>query len=72
LLKLLQLAIAICQKYTASIFTDFFDIFPFLEKENYVAVPSVVADNIVTAGGSNFNGFAVEMAHLLEIGRAHV
>ncbi len=25
----------------------------------------VVSDNIVTAGGSNFNGFAVEMAHLL-------
>ena len=53
------------KKFTASIYMDFFDIFPFLEKENYVAAPSVVAGNIVTAGGSNFNGFAVEMAHLL-------
>ena len=32
---------------------------------HYVAAPDVVAGNIVTAGGSNFNGFAVAMAHLL-------
>ena len=30
-----------------------------------VAAPAVVAGNIVTAGGSNFNGFAVTIAHLL-------
>lgn len=53
------------KKFTASIYMDLFDFCPFLERENYVAAPIVVADNIVTAGGSNFNGFAVEMAHLL-------
>lgn len=53
------------KKFTASIYMDFFDFCPFLERENYVAAPLVVADNIVTAGGSNFNGFAVAMAHLL-------
>lgn len=53
------------KKYTASIFMDFFDFCPFLDKENYVPAPVVVADNIVTAGGSNFNGFAVAMAQLL-------
>lgn len=53
------------KKYTASIFMNFFDFCPFLEKENYVAAPLVVSGNIVTAGGSNFNGFAVAMAHLL-------
>lgn len=44
---------------------DFFDFCPFLERENYVAAPEVVSGNIVTAGGNNFNGFAVKMAHLL-------
>ena len=53
------------KKFTASIYMDLFDFCPFLERENYVAAPAVVSDNIVTAGGSNFNGFAVEMAHLL-------
>lgn len=53
------------KKYTASIFMDFFDFCPFLEKGNYVPAPVVTADNIVTAGGSNFNGFAVAMARLL-------
>lgn len=55
------------KKYTASIFMNFFEFCPFLEKENYVAAPLVVSDNIVTAGGSNFNGFAVAMAHLLDL-----
>lgn len=50
------------KKYTASIFMNFFDFCPFLDKENYVAAPLVVSGNIVTAGGSNFNGFAVAMA----------
>ncbi len=53
------------KKFTASIYMDFFDFCPFLDKENYVAAPAVVSGNIVTAGGSNFNGFAVEMARLL-------
>ena len=53
------------KKFTASIFMDLFDFCPFLEKENYVAAPIVISDNIVTAGGSNFNGFAVAMARLL-------
>lgn len=53
------------RKFTASIFMDFFDFCPFLEKEHYVAAPVVVSGNVVTAGGSNFNGFAVTMAHLL-------
>lgn len=53
------------KKFTASIYMDLFDFCPFLERENYVAAPAVVAGNIVTAGGSNFNGFAVEIAHLL-------
>ncbi len=53
------------KKFTASIYMDFFDFCPFLDRENYVAAPSVVSGNIVTAGGSNFNGFAVEMARLL-------
>lgn len=53
------------KKFTASIYMDFFDFCPFLDKENYVAAPAVVAGNIVTAGGDNFNGFAVEMARLL-------
>ncbi len=44
---------------------DFFDFCPFLDKNNYVAAPVVVSGNVVTAGGSNFNGFAVAMAHLL-------
>lgn len=53
------------KKFTASIYMDLFDFCPFLERENFVAAPAVVAGNIVTAGGSNFNGFAVEIAHLL-------
>lgn len=53
------------KKFTASIFMDFFDFCPFLDKENYVAAPVVISGNVVTAGGSNFNGFAVTMAHLL-------
>ncbi len=53
------------KKYTASIYMDFFEFCPFLDKNNYVAAPVVVSGNIVTAGGSNFNGFAVTMAHLL-------
>ena len=55
------------KKFTASIYMDLFDFCPFLERENYMAAPIVVSDNIVTAGGSNFNGFAVEMAHLLDL-----
>lgn len=51
--------------YTASIFMDFFDFCPFLDKTNYVPAPAVTSGNIVTAGGSNFNGFAVQMARLL-------
>ena len=53
------------KKYTASIYMDFFDFCPFLERENYVPAPLVTAGNIVTAGGDNFNGFAVAMARLL-------
>lgn len=53
------------KKFTASIFMNLFDFCPFLERENYVAAPIVISDNIVTAGGSNFNGFAVAMARLL-------
>lgn len=53
------------KKFTASIFMDLFDIFPFLERENFVPAPLVVSGNIVTAGGSNFNGFAVAMVHKL-------
>lgn len=53
------------KKFTASIFMDFFDFCPFLDKDNFVAAPVVVSGNVVTAGGSNFNGFAVTMAHLL-------
>lgn len=53
------------KKFTASIFMDFFDYCSFLDKDNFVAAPVVVSGNIVTAGGSNFNGFAVTMAHLL-------
>ncbi len=53
------------KKFTASIFMNIFDFCPFLNKNNYVAAPAVVSGNIVTAGGNNFNGFAVEMAHLL-------
>lgn len=51
--------------YTASIFMDLFDFLPFLKREHYVASPLVAAGNIITAGGSNFNGFAVAMARLL-------
>lgn len=51
--------------FTASIYMDFFDFCPFMEKENYVPAPLVTADHIVTAGGGNFNGFAVAMARLL-------
>ncbi len=53
------------KKFTASIYMDYFDFCPFLEKDNYVPAPVVVSGNIVTAGGGNFNGFAVAMAHLL-------
>lgn len=53
------------KKYTASIFMDFFDMCPFLNKNNYIAAPVVIDNNIVTAGGSNFNGFAITMARLL-------
>ncbi len=53
------------KKFTASIYMDIFDFCPFLDQTNYVAAPAVVSGNIVTAGGNNFNGFAVEMAHLL-------
>lgn len=53
------------KKFTASFYMDLFDLCPFLERENFVPAPSVVSGNIVTAGGSNFNGFAVEVARLL-------
>ena len=53
------------KQYTGSIYMDFFDLCPFLERGNFVPAPIVISDNIVTAGGSNFNGFAVAMAHLL-------
>lgn len=53
------------KRFTASIYMDLFDFCPFLERENYVPAPVVVSGNIVTAGGSNFNGFAVAMARLL-------
>lgn len=53
------------KKYTASIYMDLFDFCPFLEKSNYVPAPIVTAGNIVTAGGSHFNGFAAAMARLL-------
>ena len=51
--------------FTASIYQEHFDICPFLEREHFVAAPAVVSPPIVTAGGGNFNGFAVEMARLL-------
>lgn len=53
------------KKFTASIYMDLFDFCPFLERENFVPAPAVVSGNIVTAGGSNFNGFAVEVARML-------
>lgn len=53
------------KKFTSSIYMDFFDFLPFLERNNYVPSPIVVDGNIVTAGGANFNGFAVTMAHKL-------
>lgn len=53
------------KKFTASLYMDYFDFCPFLDKTNYVAAPAVVSGNIVTAGGNNFNGFAVTMARLL-------
>lgn len=53
------------KKFTASVFMDFFDLLPFLDRENFVPAPVVTADHIITAGGSNFNGFAVAMARLL-------
>ena len=53
------------KQYTGSIYMDFFDLCPFLERGNFVPAPIVISNNIVTAGGSNFNGFAVAMAHLL-------
>ncbi len=51
--------------FTASLFMECFDFCPFLERDQYVAAPLVVSGNLVTAGGNNFNGFAVAMAHLL-------
>lgn len=53
------------KKFTASVFMDLFDLCPFLEKENFEAAPLVRDGNIITAGGSNFNGFAVAMAQAL-------
>lgn len=53
------------KQWTASIFMDFFDFLPFLERENYVPAPLVISNNIVTAQGNHFNDFAVAMAHLL-------
>lgn len=50
------------RQFTASIYMDFFDWFPFLEQQNYVPAPLVTDGNITTAGGSHFNGFAAEMA----------
>lgn len=63
-LLLAQAGLLAGKKYTASVFMNVFQFCPFLEKENFVAAPSVTAGNILTAGGSNFNGFAVEMARL--------
>ncbi len=63
-LLLAQAGLLTGKKYTASVFMNVFQFCPFLEKENFVAAPSVTAGNILTAGGSNFNGFAVEMARL--------
>lgn len=52
------------KRFTASLFAEHFAVCPFLERENFVKAPLVVEGNIVTAGGSNFNGFAVAMARL--------
>lgn len=51
--------------FTASIFMDFFDFLPCLEREHFQMVPCVTDGNITTAGGSNFTGFAVTMAKQL-------
>ncbi len=53
------------KKFTSSIYMDLFDFCAFLERDNFVMAPLVVSGNIVTAGGSNFNGFAVAMARQL-------
>lgn len=53
------------KKYTDSLFVEMRDQFAFIEEKNFVAAPVVEDGNIVTAGGSAFNDFAVHIARKL-------
>lgn len=53
------------KKYTDSLFVEMREQFAFIEEKNFVAAPVVEDGNIVTAGGSAFNDFAVHIARKL-------
>lgn len=50
------------KKYTASLFVEMRKLFSFIEEDNFLPVPVVESGNIITAGGSAFNDFAVHVA----------
>lgn len=53
------------RKYTDALFVEMREQFKFIEEENFVAAPVVEDGNIITAGGSAFNDFAVHIVRKL-------
>ncbi|MEE1467411.1 MAG: DJ-1/PfpI family protein [Clostridium sp.] len=53
------------KRYTDSLFVEMREQFPFIEEQNFIAAPVVESENIITAGGSAFNDFAVHIARKL-------
>lgn len=53
------------KKYTASLFVEMIEQFMFIEENNFVTAPVVEDGNLITAGGSAFNDFAVHIARKL-------
>lgn len=53
------------KNYTDSLFIEMREQLSFIEEDNFMAVPVVEAGNIITAGGSAFNDFAVHIARKL-------
>lgn len=53
------------KKYTDSLFVEMREQFAFIEEDNFMAAPVVEDGNIITAGGSAFNDFAVHVVRKL-------
>lgn len=53
------------KKYTASLYEEMYELFSFFETENRVYAPVVVDGNIITAIGTAFDEFALEVVKRL-------